>query len=86
MMMENNSKKIPKQVREEAKYLIEEFGDHLKYKNKKDGYDVYVFDCPELDEETSDRGVWCCLFDGKKTVVFSGFESVDMCSYYIENV
>lgn len=85
-MKKNDSREIPKEVRGAAKDLIKEFGDHLKYKNRKDGYDVYIFDCPELDDEVSDRGAWCCLFDGSEAVVLSGFEAVGMCSYYIENI
>lgn len=54
---------IPEQVKNEARLLIEQYGDSFEYLGKFEGQDAYVFKFPE-DSDTGYPFIY--LYDGKK--------------------
>lgn len=64
--------------------MIDTFGNHLQYNGHREGFDVYVFDIPDNDDDVSDN-IWFCLDDGSEVSVFSGFEAVSFLSPYVKD-
>jgi len=68
--------KIPEAVITEASYLIEHFGNRLKYLGKiEDGRDAFSFCFPD-DENTGFPKVY--LYDGHLVMTITGFDALDV--------
>ena len=68
--------KIPEAVIEEARELIEMFGDRLEYLGKiTDDQEVYVFNFPE-NQETGFPCVY--LYDNHDAFEISGFRALEI--------
>lgn len=74
---------IPEQVKNEARLLIEQYGDSFEYLGKFEGQDAYVFKFPE----ESDTGYpFIYLYDGKKADEVTGPLALDIIDSLVENV
>ena len=75
---------IPQRVIDASQEMIDTYGNHLQYNGHRNGFDVYVFDIPDNDEDVSDN-IWFCLDDGSDVSVFLGFEAVSLRSSYVKD-
>lgn len=74
---------IPEQVKNEARALIEQYGDTFEYLGIYEGQEAYVFKFPE-DSCTGYPFVY--LYDGKDTTEITGPLSLDVIDSCIENI
>lgn len=73
---------VPEQVKNEARGLIEQFGDSFKYLGNSEGSDYYMFNFPE-DATTGFPFVYQC-FDGKVFTI-TGFEALDVVNSFLKD-
>ena len=74
---------IPEQVKNEARALIEQYGDTFEYLGIYEGQEAYVFKFPE-DSCTGYPFVY--LYDGKDATEIPGPLSLDVIDSCIENI
>ena len=74
---------IPEQVKNEARALIEQYGDTFEYLGIYEGQEAYVFKFPE-DSCTGYPFVY--LYDGKDATERTGPLSLDVIDSCIENI
>lgn len=74
---------IPEQVKNEARALIEQYGDTFEYLGIYEGQEAYVFKFPE-DSCTGYPFVY--LYDGKEVTEITGPLSLDVIDSCIENI
>lgn len=74
---------IPKQVKDEARALIEQYGDSLEYLGGYEGQEAYMFKFPE-DSCTGYPFVY--LYDGNTATEISGPLSLDIIGLFVEDV
>ena len=74
---------IPEQVKNEARALIEQYGDTFEYLGIYEGQEAYVFKFPE-DSCTGYPFVY--LYDGKDETAITGPVSLDVIDSCIENI
>ncbi len=74
---------IPEQVKNEARALIEQYGDTFEYLGIYEGQEAYVFKFPE-DSCTGYPFVY--LYDGKEATEITGPLSLDVIDSCIENI
>ncbi len=74
---------IPEQVKNEARALIEQYGDTFEYLGIYEGQEAYVFKFPE-DSCTGYPFVY--LYDGKDVTEITGPLSLDVIDSCIENI
>ena len=74
---------IPEQVKNEARALIEQYGDTFEYLGIYEGQEAYVFKFPE-DSCTGYPFVY--LYDGKEATGITGPLSLDVIDSCIENI
>ena len=68
---------IPEQVKNEARVLIEQYGDTFEYLGIYEGQEAYVFKFP---------GDSCTGYDGKDATEITGPLSLDVIDSCIENI
>lgn len=74
---------IPVQVKDEARELIEQYGDTFEYLGDYEGQEAYMFKFPE-DSCTGYPFVY--LYDGNTVTEISGPLSLDIIGSFVENV
>ena len=74
---------IPEQVKNEARALIEQYGDTFEYLGIYEGQEAYEFKFPE-DSFTGYLFVY--LYDGKDATEITGPLSLDVIDSCIENI
>ena len=74
---------IPEQVKNEARALIEQYGDTFEYLGIYEGQEAYVFKFPE-DSCTGYPLVF--RYDGKEATEITGPLSLDVIDSCIENI
>lgn len=74
---------IPEQVKNEARALIEQYGDTFEYLGIYEGQEAYVFKFPE-DSCTGYPFVY--LYDDKEATEITGPLSLDVIDSCIENI
>lgn len=74
---------IPEQVKNEARALIEQYGDTFEYLGIYEGQEAYVFKFPE-DSCTGYPFVY--LYDGKEATEITSPLSLDVIDSCIENI
>ena len=74
---------IPVQVKDEARELIEQYGDTFEYLGDYEGREAYMFKVPE-DSCTGYPFVY--LYDGKTATEVSGPLSLDIIGSLVEDV
>lgn len=74
---------IPVQVKDEARELIEQYGDTFEYLGDYEGREAYMFKFPE-DSCTGYPFVY--LYDGKTATEVSGPLSLDIIGSLVEDV
>lgn len=74
---------IPEQVKNEARALIEQYGDTFEYLGIYEGQEAYVFKFPE-DSCTGYPFVY--LYDGKEATEITAPLSLDVIDSCIENI
>lgn len=74
---------IPKAVKQEAQYLIDRYGDRLKYLGDVDGQKAWLFVYPE---EVTNGYPFLYLFKDGKAVEITGSSVFDFAELYVENL
>ncbi len=90
---------IPEQVKNEARALIEQYGDTFEYLGIYEGQEAYVFKFPEDSctgypfvylydgkDATEITGPFVYLYDGKDATEITGPLSLDVIDSCIENI
>jgi hypothetical protein len=72
-------KAIPKSVINEAKELIAQYGENIKYRGKYKKYDVYKFVFPD-DTETGFPFIYLYSSTTNKAFEITGFDALDILS------
>lgn len=75
--------KVPEQIKSEARWLIEQYGDSFDYLGDYEGQEAYLFKLPE-DSCTGFPFVY--LFDGTHATEVTGFDAFDIIGLFIENL
>lgn len=75
--------KVPEQIKSEARWLIEQYGDSFDYLGNYEGQEVYLFKFPE-DSCTGFPFVY--LFKDGLVTEITGFESLDIIGLLIKDV
>lgn len=74
---------IPEQIKNEARLLIEQYGDSFEYLGNYEGQDAYVFQFPE----NSDTGYpFVYLYDGKNVDEITGPLALDIIDSFVKDV
>lgn len=73
---------IPEQVKNEARWLIEQYGDSFAYLGNLDGADYYVYQFPE-DAVTGFPFVYQ-YYEGKVFTI-TGFDALDTINLFIKD-
>lgn len=74
--------KVPEQVKNEARELIEQYGDSFKYIGKYEGQDTFMFNFPE-DSDTGFPFVY--LFNGVEAIGITNFLALDIINSLIKD-
>lgn len=74
---------IPEQVKNKARWLIEQYGDSFDYLGDYEGQDAYLFNFPE-DTVTGLPFVY--LFKDGHVTEKTGFESLDIIALLVKDI
>lgn len=73
---------IPEQVKNEARWLIEQYGDSFDYLGNHEGADYFLYKFPE-DVTTGFPFVF--RYGDGSVMTFSDFEALDLINLFIKN-